>query len=181
MVPEGRCEKCFSPLGCLDCACVWMDYPSISLLPLRYVGPFSLLLIVPSRSDAHKTFSCWIVSRHSARRVSKHEEAPLLLSCGARRDPPWHRDYRALTHTCSGSWLLPLQWPTGRLSPPSSCVVLVSSLWFPYQQSGDEGREVPILAGSGQGSHCAPAATLPQMEPSGSVASAPPGATAGGR
>lgn len=119
------------------------------------------------------------MSRDSAHRVSKHHEAPLPLSCGARRDPAQHRDYRALTHTHPGSWLLHSQWPTGRLSPPSCCVVPVSLLWFPYQQSGDEGREVPILSGSRQGSHCTPAAELPQMELAGSVAGALPEAVAG--
>lgn len=111
---------------------VWLDYPSISLSPLRYIGPLCLLPIMPSRSDAHKTFSCLTMSRDSACRVSKHHKALLLLSCGARRDSPLHRDYRALIHTHPGSWLLPLQWPTGRLSPPDCYMVLVSSLWFPY-------------------------------------------------
>lgn len=46
------------------------------------------------------------MSSNSARRVSKHHRAPLPLSCTARRDPSWHRDYRALTNTHLGSWLL---------------------------------------------------------------------------
>lgn len=109
------------------------------------------------------------MSSNSARRVSKHHRAPLPLSCTARRDPSWHRDYRALTNTHLGSWLL---CPHREGETPEGCVVLVSTIHFPCQHSGDEGRGIPVLSGSGKGSHCTPAAELPRMEPLGSVASA---------
>lgn len=59
-------------------------------------------------------------------------------------------------------------------------MVPVSTFHFTCQHSGDEGRGMPVLPGSGKGSHCTPAAELPWMEPLGSVASALTGAVAVG-
>lgn len=87
----------------------WTVLPSRSL-PSHTWGPFfsSTLCVSEVMHIGHFLAKQYAVtmSSNSDCRVSEHHRAPPPLSSAARRDPSWHRDYRALTNAHPGSWLL---------------------------------------------------------------------------